>query len=284
MTTLPPTSGIYKITCTASGKFYIGSATSIAARWSAHQCFLRQGKHQNNYLQRSWNKHGADAFVCEVVELVLAPCLIEREQYYLDTLKPFGKRGFNLAPRAGSIYGIKLGPLSDAHRKAVSLSLRGKAKTKQHQQRISDSLRGKPLSLACRIAQLHAASKDWILTDPDGVEHHVRGLVTFCREHGLNDQAMRGTFEGRQEHHRGWTCRPADMLEQPTFINKSKGEYRLVDPHGNEYQTINLQAFCDEHGLYYESVKCAARDKRKMRNGWFIERLQPPYRMRDQHE
>lgn len=61
---------IYQITNMVNGKYYIGSADSFARREWQHKNDLKRGVHKNPHLQASWNKHGADAFVFEVLEVV----------------------------------------------------------------------------------------------------------------------------------------------------------------------------------------------------------------------
>lgn len=61
---------VYRITNMLTGDFYIGSADSFARREWQHRYDLRRGVHKNPRLQASWNKHGADAFVFEVLEEV----------------------------------------------------------------------------------------------------------------------------------------------------------------------------------------------------------------------
>src|ERR1700677_1718481 len=90
--------GVYKITNTVTGKFYIGSTTeTFHQRWTHHKRKLKTGKHANRHLQASWKKYGSSVFLFEVVE----ECEIEvcrvREQHYLDTLTPWKKGvGYNL--------------------------------------------------------------------------------------------------------------------------------------------------------------------------------------------
>lgn len=66
MTALPVISGVYKIICVKTGKFYVGSAKDIRHRQIQHLCHLRKGDHHCIYLQRAWNKYGEDNFVFEV--------------------------------------------------------------------------------------------------------------------------------------------------------------------------------------------------------------------------
>jgi len=61
---------IYRITNMANGKYYIGSAESLARREWQHKYDLRKGVHKNPRLQAAWNKYGGDMFVFEVIEEV----------------------------------------------------------------------------------------------------------------------------------------------------------------------------------------------------------------------
>src|SRR6266568_3871938 len=104
---IPATSGIYKITCTANKKIYIGSALNLYLRRHVHFSELRYNKHVNRHLQNAWNKYGEQSFTFEVLEYVLPISLAAREQYWFKKLKPFGHKGFNIATEAGSPLGNK---------------------------------------------------------------------------------------------------------------------------------------------------------------------------------
>jgi group I intron endonuclease len=102
--------GIYKITCIPNGKFYIGSAAFIRSmsksklgflgRLYKHLNSLKNNRHPNPNLQNSYNKYGIENFVFEILEICPPEQCIEREQYYLDTLKPFYPIGFNVCKNA----------------------------------------------------------------------------------------------------------------------------------------------------------------------------------------
>src|SRR6266581_53602 len=110
MDTIPPASGIYKITCTANNRIYIGSALNLRERRRAHFGALRRNEHINKHLQNAWNKYGEQAFIFEVLEYILPMSLTAREQYWFNKLKPFGRKGFNIAREAGSTLGYKDSP------------------------------------------------------------------------------------------------------------------------------------------------------------------------------
>lgn len=76
---------VYQITCTANGKFYIGSTVNKHQRWARHRGDLRKGIHKNRNMQASWSKYGEEAFVFVVVEEVSDPVqLMAAEQRRLD--------------------------------------------------------------------------------------------------------------------------------------------------------------------------------------------------------
>ena len=86
--------GIYKITCLANNKSYIGQSVSIKRRWATHKRELASGIHHNEYLQRSYDKYGKDNFTYEILELCPKEKLNEREQFYVKIFDAF-ENGYN---------------------------------------------------------------------------------------------------------------------------------------------------------------------------------------------
>jgi group I intron endonuclease len=95
---------IYTITNTVNGKKYVGSAVNFATRLRNHKSQLSRGKHHSAKLQRSYDKHGAENFSFDIVEIVSdVNDLVAREQDWIDRINPW----FNIAPKAGSQLGFK---------------------------------------------------------------------------------------------------------------------------------------------------------------------------------
>ena len=89
--------GIYKIENKVNGKVYIGQSIDIEHRWSGHKSKLRNNKHQNDYLQKSWNKYGEDNFDFSVICECNKEDLDNKEIYYIDYYKSTdSKYGYNL--------------------------------------------------------------------------------------------------------------------------------------------------------------------------------------------
>jgi group I intron endonuclease len=221
MSTIPNTSGIYKITCTVTGKFYIGSAVNLRVRRKNHFMTLRGNKHKNPKLQRAFNKYGEQAFTFEVLELVLLPeMLTAREKFWIDRLNPW----FNIARVAGSNLRMKQSP--EAIEKS-RVARTGMKRTPEQCENIGASRRGKPSTnlgkkaspeTIERLRQSHlghkpdptiydALRKTYILTAPDGTEYVVHGICKFCREHNLHASALRLVAKGEYSHHKGWAAR-----------------------------------------------------------------------------
>lgn len=81
-------SGIYCVINLKNGKRYIGSSKNIRQRLWSHRAELRHNKHENTHLQSAWNKYGEQNFDYYVMEICDEDKLLEREQEYINTMKP----------------------------------------------------------------------------------------------------------------------------------------------------------------------------------------------------
>ena len=80
--------GIYKITNTITGDFYIGSSKNIKERWANHKCQSKWNEHPNNPMYLDMQKYGLDKFVFEILEEVEPEKLKEKEQQFIEKLHP----------------------------------------------------------------------------------------------------------------------------------------------------------------------------------------------------
>ncbi len=101
-------SGIYRIINIDNHKVYIGSSINIRKRWLEHKRMLRNNNHDNNYLQKSWNKYGELSFKFEIIEAEIDfNELLDREQYYLNLYKFNKNKCYNICFVAGNMLGFK---------------------------------------------------------------------------------------------------------------------------------------------------------------------------------
>lgn len=89
--------GIYCILNPTNGKRYIGSSVHIEQRWAAHKSALKLNKHDNMFLQSSYNKYGE--FLWEIIEECEQEKLLDRENHYINLYKTLNSEfGYNLKP------------------------------------------------------------------------------------------------------------------------------------------------------------------------------------------
>ena len=80
--------GIYKITNTITGDFYIGSSKDVKQRWESHKWPSVWKNYPNNPMYLDMQKYGVDKFEFEVIEEAEESFLKEKEQQFIETLKP----------------------------------------------------------------------------------------------------------------------------------------------------------------------------------------------------
>lgn len=97
-------SGVYAIEHIPTGRFYIGSSKTLAARLRVHRWALRTNSHPNQKLQRSWNVHVEEEFRFFVLDTCHPDERIALEQKYIDDLQPY----YNIALVAGCTEGVKM--------------------------------------------------------------------------------------------------------------------------------------------------------------------------------
>lgn len=125
--------GIYKVTI--ANHFYIGSASSkrgFYARWHRHASDFKNNKHNNSKFQNCYNKYNKIQF--DIIELCSPEKCVEREQYYIDTLKP----DLNIKLTADSPLGVKQS--QETILKRIS-HIKGRKYSKEHRKKISEGLK-----------------------------------------------------------------------------------------------------------------------------------------------
>lgn len=114
---------IYKIENSVTGKIYIGQTVDYEKRKSSHINALRANRHDNTYLQNSWNKYGEKSFEFSVVTECDVEQLDDLEILYIRQLGTVAPNGYNMTHGGDGVRGLKWSPESRAMR---SLAMKGK--------------------------------------------------------------------------------------------------------------------------------------------------------------
>lgn len=132
--------GIYLISSTIDDRCYVGSTVDILGRWGWHKKDMRNGRHPNPKLQNFYNKHGLGCLEFSVLEFCEKEGLIDKEQFYLDSVKP----QFNIRKKAGSNLGVKMSEESNRKRREAYFRKRWKPpsfKGRKHSRETKEKLR-----------------------------------------------------------------------------------------------------------------------------------------------
>ena len=109
-------SGIYFIRNILSNKVYVGSSSNIYRRWTTHKRELKAGKHHSILLQRSFDKHGENAFeycLAESTNCVKQMRILETKWINMLDAK---NNGYNVNPYP---YEVGLMPKSEEHKRKI---------------------------------------------------------------------------------------------------------------------------------------------------------------------
>ena len=243
---IPKTSGIYKITCTANGKIYVGSSNDISIRWNTHKKSLRKGKHHSTYMQRCWNKYGEQSFTFEIIELVMPWSILDREQYWLDKLKPFGQRGFNTKHQAngGRNVGFKHSPET---RKKISIANKGRIATPEERIKLSIAKKGKKHK-------------------PHSEETKAR-MSEFAKKRSTPE--YRARISAKLMGHPGAMKGRKLTVEQVEKVKKRHNKkWIVIKQTGEELEIVGLRQFCKDNKLSQPHMWAVANGKRPHHQGW----------------
>lgn len=114
-------SGVYRWVNLENDKSYIGSSTNLGKRFTNYFSITyleREVKRTNSVIYMALIKYGYFAFRLEILEYCDPSEAINKEQYYLDLLKP----EYNILPKTGSLLGFRHSEETKAKFKIRSLA------------------------------------------------------------------------------------------------------------------------------------------------------------------
>lgn len=130
--------GIYGIQNTVTGEWYVGQSQNVGKRFGTHMRNLTAGKHENEHLQRSFNKYGAESFSFGLLEKCAVSDLDECEKKWIAE-KDSKKHGYNMTYGGGGIRGYFF---SEEVKQKMSEVHKGHAVSEEHRVKMSQAKSG----------------------------------------------------------------------------------------------------------------------------------------------
>lgn len=239
-------SGIYMIVNTINGNKYIGSSKNIYQRLLTHRSYLRHDKHYNKYLQNAWNKYGETNFDYSIIEFCSEEDRINREQYYVDTLKP----EYNI-----SIEVVELPPYTKETRLKQSIT---------RKQRMKEGLIPK------------TNCKELFVYDLEGNFIKKFNTITEAvKELNLKPHGVTRVLSGEIKQHHGYLLSEIKLDKMPPYKKTKKvdKQYKPIRVYNNlEYYEFKHAKECSEFfKVHIVSVRGAILHKRKFLHKYTIE-------------
>ncbi len=210
--------GIYEISI--DKYVYIGQAEVIERRQRQHLRDLSVGRHDNDFMQRAFDKHGLnpDGWF-RVLELVPeGEPLTPRELFWYRTrIAERGRdRVMNIAEPGNAPTGERVverrrqACQTSAERQRRSVEATAQWQRDGERERRIEAIKGgwsdeRRAAQAARIAATRNIVRPGFV-GPDGtVYRNVTNLRAFSREHGLNNSMTSEMARGGRRQHKGWT-------------------------------------------------------------------------------
>lgn len=290
-------SGIYQIRNLNNGKVYIGSAYNLYNRFRVHKSCLCLNNHDNDHLQKSYNKHGSDKFIFEVIEILNSiENIYDVELEYIS--KFYGENCYNISKETNpnkslieynnskkkrftlispnneevEFFGLtEASRLINSSPSFISRLLKGEVKSCKGW-RLIDNIDYDYKNYR-RTKNRGAKSHNILLIGPDGnLYGPIFNLEEFARQQGLKSSVFSNIINGRTRYCNGWSLYDG-TLEMPIEKNAKVYSVTLIDPDGLEFENIkNLTKFCRERNLSPAGLRSLIAGKIKKLNykGWKI--------------
>jgi group I intron endonuclease len=184
--------GIYKIVNKINNKIYVGQAFNLYDRWKyGHIWSLKNNRHSNIHLQKSYNKYGEDNFYFEIIEECTLEELNEKEIYWISYFKSSIRLyGYNMTEGGSGTVGMIA---SEETKQKISDNTRGE---KNGNAIISSEIAEKiKIRLIEANGKVREVSKEFNLED--SIVQNIKSLITWSYiRTDLNEQ-LRNMIQDR---------------------------------------------------------------------------------------
>jgi group I intron endonuclease len=207
------TCGIYKIVNQKNNKYYLGSSKNIEKRWQTHKRTLKKNTHHNIHLQRAWNKYGENSFLLNIAEITTEKKILNKEQYYLDKLKP----PYNIGTQASGGDNLTNNPNKDKIIKQITKTLRDKIS------KMSKEEKSEKWSRPMDKNPNWKGGKTYFTCPICGIKKRTCSLIKTCAKcYNKNKNGINNPFYGKHHSKKTINILRQKTIERGNSCNKQK--------------------------------------------------------------
>ena len=183
---------LYKILNKNTGKAYIGQTINKPEiRFNYHTSRLKKGTHDNEYLQRSFNKHGIDSFMFyTILKTDDIESLNLYEEQFIKILRATDRNfGYNIRPGGAN------SKLSEEHKRKIGLAGIGRKQTEANKKALSERNKGNTYGRLTKGIAKSEETKNKMSLAKQGVENSH--LMKACKVWDKNGNFV-GEFKSKR--------------------------------------------------------------------------------------
>jgi group I intron endonuclease len=287
--------GIYAIYNKNDLKHYVGQTKDplgVYRRWRSHRKMLRNNKHENVYLQNSYNKHGEGCFKFKILEVVKDLTLLTpREKYWIDNLKSrSNENGWNIDYFDNKHIRKQTNRENRKNQKTYEVLSPNKVKyvftdIKEFKilHGLTNSAFGEMINGKCKsskgwtslhpdhIKMVNESKRTYKILSPDDKLHTVETPFSFMKNNGLSKHQdyFYKMLRGEVKYCKGW--RLEGVASPPTK--------RLLSPWNEIITFTKNSEMCKKYNISESKISTILSGKRKSFKGWKL-----PYEEDNYHQ
>ncbi len=266
---------VYCIYCSGNDKVYVGSASNYSKRMGCHKHYLRNNKHHNEHLQRSFNKYSEQNIRYYILESFEEKPTIEhlrqREEYWIEYFQSHIREfGFNFCVKADAMHSkesiLKAVKTRSKTKRIVRFPYYGRIVSLETRLKSSKSLKKAYELRGDEIKKKILESRKWYKCS----DETKKKLSEINKNDPWRKEHLKRLAENRRNRE-GTIAEKAAMEKLKEFSKKSfSRKIDKIDKVTNEViETYNsLTEACSKNNVDFRNVSAAALGKQKTAYGF----------------
>lgn len=276
--------GIYKITNTDTGRFYIGQSKNLVNRWKSHLKNLQANKHANKFFQNDFNKSkkkflNFNFLKFEILESMEASSKEERnrkEQYYINLFYDNKVQCYNIEktinhPGSKTFSHTPIETKLKLSKSVKKLWLDPDYKKKMELAKIKKS---NSMKIVCSNKEYKLKHKNMMSDKWKDPEYKARVSEAIKRSYSKNSELKEKISNKSKElwKNQDFKIKVSNSIKASYKKRFNKIKAVILDPNGEEFNVYNIAEFAKDHNLNRRSLNSVILGDRKSINGWVLKK------------